>query len=67
MRDTLIPDQFGYYTNDGKRQWNIEPVKYSVKIGESYQDIHLQDEIALKGNKVSKPIRDKYFSVTKVQ
>ncbi|MDE6648426.1 MAG: glycoside hydrolase family 3 C-terminal domain-containing protein [Muribaculaceae bacterium] len=64
---TLYPDQFGYYTNDGQRQWNINPGKYTVKIGASSQDIRLQNEIELKGNKVSKPIRDLYFSEAHVQ
>lgn len=59
---TLHPDQFGYYTNDGIRRWNINPGKYIVKIGASSQDIRLQDEISLSGNKVTKPIRDYYFS-----
>ena len=63
---TLYPDQFGYYTNDGKRQWNIDPGKYIVKIGASSQDIRLQDEITLEGNKVEKPIRDLYFSETHI-
>ncbi|MDE6290971.1 MAG: glycoside hydrolase family 3 C-terminal domain-containing protein, partial [Muribaculaceae bacterium] len=64
---TLYPDQFGYYTNDGKRRWNIDPGKYTVKIGASSQDIRLQDNISLIGEKVTKPIRDLYFSATKVQ
>lgn len=59
---TLYPDQFGYYTNDGVRRWNIDPGKYMVMIGASSQDIRLQDEITLKGDKVTKPIRDRYFS-----
>ncbi|MDE6785673.1 MAG: hypothetical protein K2J46_01355, partial [Muribaculaceae bacterium] len=61
------PDQFGYYTNEGQRQWNIDPGKYTVKIGASSQDIRLQDEITLKGEKVTKQIRDQSFSSTKVQ
>ena len=63
---TLYPDQFGYYTNEGQRQWNINPGMYTVKVGASSQDIRLQDNISLKGNKVTKPIRDQYFSATKV-
>ncbi|MDE6632358.1 MAG: fibronectin type III-like domain-contianing protein, partial [Muribaculaceae bacterium] len=59
---TLYPDQFGYYTHDGKRQWNIDPGKYTVKIGASSQDIRLQENITLTGDKVTKPIRDQYFS-----
>ncbi|MDE6479884.1 MAG: fibronectin type III-like domain-contianing protein, partial [Muribaculaceae bacterium] len=59
---TLYPDQFGYYTHDGQRQWNIDPGKYTVKIGASSQDIRLQEDITLKGDKITKPIRDQYFS-----
>lgn len=62
----LYPDQFGYYTNDGLRRWNIDPGKYVIKIGASSQDIRLQEEIVLNGEKVSKPIRDNYFSKANV-
>lgn len=58
----LYPDQFGYYTNDGERRWNIDPGKYTVKVGASSADIKLQDDIILSGDKVTKPIRDRYFS-----
>ncbi|MDE6269896.1 MAG: glycoside hydrolase family 3 C-terminal domain-containing protein, partial [Muribaculaceae bacterium] len=62
----LYPDQFGYYTNaEGEgRRWNIDPGKYQVKIGASSADIRLQDEITLAGQKVSKPMRTRYFSET---
>lgn len=62
----LYPDQFGYFTNNGSRKWNIEPGNYRIKIGASSQDIRLQDEITLKGKAVSKPIRDNYFSETTI-
>lgn len=62
----LYPDQFGYYTNAGGRSWNIDPGKYKVKIGASSSDIRLQEEIVLKGKKVTKPIRDNYFSKTEI-
>lgn len=62
----LMPDQFGYYTNDGERRWNIAPGKYNVKIGASSADIRLEDEIELKGKPVTKPIRDRYFSETTI-
>lgn len=58
----LYPDQFGYFTNDGARRWNIDPGKYTVKVGASSRDIRLHDSIILKGKKVTKPIRDRYFS-----
>ncbi len=60
----LYPDQFGYYTNDGERRWNIDPGKYVIKVGASSADIKLQDDIILSGDKVTKPIRDRYFSET---
>lgn len=63
---TLYPDQFGYFTHNGERRWNILPGRYKVKVGASSEDIRLQDDIILKGNKVSKPIRDKYFSDVKI-
>lgn len=59
---TLYPDQFGYFTNDGVRRWNIDPGKYIVKIGASSQDIRLRHELTLGGDKVTRPIRDNYFS-----
>ncbi|MDE6769272.1 MAG: fibronectin type III-like domain-contianing protein [Muribaculaceae bacterium] len=60
----LYPDQFGYYTNNGERRWNIDSGKYTVKVGASSADIKLQDDIILSGDKVTKPIRDRYFSET---
>jgi beta-glucosidase len=62
----LYTEQFGYYTNKGKRQWNIQPGTYIIKVGASSQDIRLQQEITLKGNPVTKPMRDFYFSETSV-
>ncbi|MDE6498749.1 MAG: glycoside hydrolase family 3 C-terminal domain-containing protein [Muribaculaceae bacterium] len=62
---TLHPDQLGYYTRtDGVRSWNIDPGKYLVKVGASSADIRLQAELPLAGSKVTKPIRDAYFSTT---
>jgi beta-glucosidase len=58
----LALDQFGYYSNNGARQWNIEPGTYIVKVGASSADIRLQQEVILRGKAVSKPIRDRYFS-----
>ena len=55
-------DQFGYYSHNGTRQWNIEPGTYIVKVGASSADIRLQQEVILRGKAVSKPIRDRYFS-----
>lgn len=63
----LHTEQFGYYTNDGTRQWNIAPGIYEVKIGASSADIRLSDRITLKGKHVQKPLRDHYFSEVSVK
>lgn len=55
-------EQFGHYSHEGKRQWNIEPGTYELKIGASSEDIKLRQRIVLKGDKVVKPLRDYYFS-----
>ena len=57
-----ILDQFGYYSHQGSRQWNIAPGTYELKIGASSQDIRLKQQIVLTGDKVVKPLRDHYFS-----
>ncbi|MBR4925463.1 MAG: glycoside hydrolase family 3 C-terminal domain-containing protein [Prevotella sp.] len=58
----LYTEQFGYYSNEGQRQWNIAPGKFVVKVGASSADIKLQETISLTGNPVVKPLRDHYFS-----
>lgn len=58
----LYTEQFGYYSHQAHRQWNIAPGTYEIKIGASSQDIKLKQRIVLKGNLVVKPLRDKYFS-----
>ena len=63
----LYADQFGYYTNDGQRQWNILPGKYIIKIGASSQDIRLQHTITLTGQPVKKALRDHYFSDVSIE
>ena len=64
----MYTEQFGYYTNnDGNRQWNIAPGKFTVKIGASSQDIKLKQDIALTGDKVNKPLRECYFSETTIK
>lgn len=63
----LHTEQFGYYTNDGTRQWNIAPGTYEVKIGASSADIRLSDRVTLKGKHVQKPLRDYYFSEVSVK
>ena len=63
----LYTEQFGYYTNDGVRQWNIVPGTFEVKIGASSADIRLSDKITLTGKHVRKPLRDYYFSEVSVK
>ena len=61
----MYTEQLGYYTNDGQRQWNIQPGKYIIKVGASSQDIKLQQEINLSGEAVKMPLRKYYFSEAK--
>lgn len=63
----LHTEQFGYYTNDGVRQWNVAPGTYEVKIGASSADIRLSDKVTLTGKHVVKPLREYYFSETAVK
>lgn len=63
----LYTEQFGFYSNQGKRQWNIAPGNFAVKIGASSQDIKLQQNVTLKGDKQVKTLRDYYFSVASVK
>lgn len=63
----LHTEQFGYYTNDGTRQWNIAPGTYEVKVGASSADIKLADKLTLKGKHIHKPLREYYFSEVKVK
>ena len=61
----MYTEQLGFYTNNGKRQWNIQPGTFIIKIGASSQDIKLQQEINLSGKAVSMPLRKYYFSEAK--
>ena len=63
----LYTEQFGYYSNEGQRQWNIQPGTFVLKIGASSADIHLQEQVTLKGSPVSMPLRNYYFSESKVE
>ena len=58
---SLYTEQFGYYSHEGHRQWNICPGIYLIKVGRSSSDIQLQQAITLTGNPVVKPIRTNYF------
>ena len=59
----LWTEQFGFYSNDGQRQWNIQPGTFVIKVGASSTDIKLQENVTLKGEPVVKPIRDHYLSL----
>ena len=63
----LYTEQLGYYSHQDQHQWNIVPGKYIIKVGASSADIRLQEELTLKGESVSKPLRDYYFSETSIQ
>jgi len=68
VRVKLYTEQFGYYSNDnGKRQWNVDPGTYAIKVGASSVDFRLQEQVELTGQKVSKPLREYYFSETTIQ
>ena len=60
----LYMEQFGYYSHQGDRQWNIAPGQFVVKVGASSEDIRLQQTVTLKGSAVTKPLREFYFSET---
>ena len=62
----LFTEQFGFYTHQGQRQWNVQPGTFVVKVGASSADIRLQQNIELTGQPVSKPMREHYFSETAI-
>ena len=57
----LHPEQFGFYSHEGQRQWNINPGRFIVKVGSSSADIRLNTVVELTGQPVIKPIRTVYF------
>ena len=63
----LYVEQFGYYSHEGQRQWNIIPGNFLLKVGASSEDIRLKEEICLKGNNVVKTLRDYYFSESTIK
>ena len=64
VKAKLYTEQFGYYSHQDNRQWNVAPGQFIVKIGASSEDIRLQQTVTLKGEIVTKPLRDHYFSET---
>ena len=67
VKAKLYIEQFGYYSNDGQRQWNVNPGTFIIKVGASSADIRLQQPVVLKGDPVKKPLREYYFSKCTVQ
>ena len=67
VKTKLYTEQFGYYSNDGQRQWNILPGTFIVKVGASSADIRLQEKITLAGDPISMPLREFYFSESTVE
>ena len=61
----LFTEQFGFYSNEGQPQWNVQPGQYLIKVGSSSADIKLQESVTLTGESVHKPLREKYFSKLK--
>ena len=63
----LYMEQFGYYSHETQRQWNIAPGNFVIKVGASSADIKLSEAITVKGKKVVKPLREYYFSESSVK
>ena len=63
----LYTEQFGYYSHEAQRQWNIAPGVFVVKVGASSADIRLQERVTLLGEPVVKPLREHYFSEMRVE
>lgn len=62
----LYTEQLGFYSNDGKRQWNINPGTYIIKVGSSSADIRLEQTVELTDRPVTKPLREYYLSESSV-
>ena len=63
----LYTEQFGFYSNQGRRQWNIQPGSFIIKVGSSSADIKLKETVTLRGEPVTKPLREYYFSESLVK
>ena len=63
----LYTEQFGFYSHQGQRQWNICPGTFSIGVGASSADIRLKEKVSLKGEQVTKPLREFYFSESFVE
>ena len=60
----LYTEQFGYYDVKAPAtdRWAVDPGDYVIRIGASSEDIRLEQTVTLKGEKVSKPHREHFFS-----
>ena len=58
----IYTEQLGYYSNDSKRQWNIDPGKYDIVLGTPSFDCSGESTITLSGKPVTKPLREHYLS-----
>ena len=68
VRVKLYTEQLGFYSReDNKRQWNVLPGKFVVKIGVSSADIRLEDQLTLVGDSIQKPLREYYFSEVTIE
>ncbi|MBO7580505.1 MAG: glycoside hydrolase family 3 C-terminal domain-containing protein [Bacteroidaceae bacterium] len=67
VRTKLWLEQFGFYSHDADRQWNIHPGTFTVKVGSSSADIHLQETVTLTGKTVTQPLRTHYLSESSVE
>ena len=62
VRFRIYTEQLGYYSNDGKRQWNIDPGEYGILLGAPSSDCSGESTITLSGKPVTKPLREHYLS-----
>ena len=62
VKAKLYVEQFGYYTHEGDRFWNVSPGDYTIKVGASSADIRLEHKVSLTGETYKKPLREYYFS-----
>jgi beta-glucosidase len=67
VKAKIYTEQFGFYSNEGQRQWNILPGTFIVKVGASSADIRLQEKVTLAGDPVTMPLREFYFSDTTIE
>ena len=58
----VYTEQLGYYSNEGNREWHIDPGKYGIALS-NRSDVMLQKSIIeLTGEQVVKPLREHYLS-----